>query len=124
LTWLLDGTEREASFSFGVNPRAYLEGNTNGADLIVDLEAAGAPTLTLFKRHLDPIKKPEDRTALQAHVLLPPEVKGARLVVRTEPGEYGDQAWDWVYMDTLRYVRSWNREFPGFDAADSRRSNN
>ena len=75
--------------------------------------------MTLFQRHLDPVKQPEDRVILSAHALLPQSSAGARLVIRTEPGAYGDQAWDWVYLDALRYVRSWAREFPGFEKFES-----
>ena len=117
MTWKLDGTEKEASVLFGFHPRAYLEGKSNGADFILELEAAGASPRILFQRHLDPARVPDDRKMLSARVPLPNNIAGARLVVRTEPGEYGDQAWDWVYLAALRYIRRPDQKFPGFGVA-------
>jgi len=118
MTWALDGTELEASVSFGFHPRAYLEGKSNGADIILELELDGSPPQILFQRFLDPARLPEDRRMLSARVALPANTKGARLVIRTEPGKYGDQAWDWVYLASLRYIRAIERQYPGFASAE------
>jgi hypothetical protein len=116
LAWALDGTEKQATLVFGFHPRAYREGQSNGADVIVELEAAGYPIQTLFQRHLDPARAPGDRDVQIERVPLPNDIAGLQLVIRTGPGEYGDQAWDWVYLAGLRYVRKVDRQFPGFGA--------
>ena len=41
MAWILDGKEREFRFEYGFIPRAYKEGNTNGAGVIVELLYAG-----------------------------------------------------------------------------------
>lgn len=57
------------------------------------------------------------RRMLSARVPLPREGADMRLVIRTEPGEHGDQAWDWVYLAGLRFVQTTERQFPGFSEA-------
>lgn len=105
MTWVLKGGEREVSVEFGFHPRAYTEGRSNGADLVVELESPGHPASQLFRRHLDPAREPADRGLLLADIPLPPLAGGTRVIVRTEPGEYGDQAWDWVYVAALRIAQ-------------------
>jgi hypothetical protein len=116
LAWTLDGTEKQATLVFGFHPRAYREGQSNGADVIVELEAAASPVQAVFQRRLDPARAPDDRKVQTVRLPLPDDIAGMQLVIRTEPGEYGDQAWDWVYLAALRYVRKIDRQFPGFGA--------
>ena len=38
-------------------------------------------------------------------VTLPDFAPGSILVLRTDPGPYGDTAWDWVYLASLKLHR-------------------
>jgi hypothetical protein len=119
MTWVLKGDEREVTVEFGFHPRAYTEGHSNGADLIVELEAPGHPASPLLRRRLDPAREKADRGMLTAHIALPPFVAGTRIIVRTEPGEYGDQAWDWVFLAALRTTQvpvGDADQYPGFNS--------
>jgi hypothetical protein len=106
LTWRLGGTEREARIEYGFLPRAYLEGRTNGADVIVELRMPGQPPLQIFSRELDPVNRPADRGMLSARMILPPYPPGTSLTLRATNGKFGDGAWDWVYFAGLQFVHS------------------
>lgn len=80
---------------FGFLPNAYLNGgNTNGADFIIYWQD-GPNRVDLFRRYLDPMRKPEDR-GLQAFSLDVSALKGGRLYFRIETGPYNDKGWDWT----------------------------
>lgn len=117
LTWHLEGVEREVEVEYGFHPKAYTEGRSNGAWFIMELRAPGQPPQELFRRLLDPARQPADRQELRARFPLPPFPPGASLVVRTEAGEFGDNAWDWVYLARLKFLRLpfyAASQFPGF----------
>jgi len=95
---------REVSLEFGFDPIAYERGASNGAELILEL-ADGATTHSIYHRFLDPARVPADRGPQQARVTLPPYALGSHLILRTDPGQYGDTAWDWVYLASLKLHR-------------------
>lgn len=101
----LSGDETDFHFSYGMEPRSYIAGTTNGAELRVELQAAGRPPLALFARSMDPRNREQDRGLLQAHVPLPALPAEARLVVRALPGPFDDAAWDWVFLAEARFAR-------------------
>lgn len=113
----LVGDERILRLEFGFHPRAYTEGQTDGAELIAELHPPGRPPLEVYRLLLDPQRRPEDRDRKIAEVVLPPFPAGTSLAVRTTAGKAGDAAWDWVYFDQMRLVRSpffSPKQFPGF----------
>jgi hypothetical protein len=117
LAWQLDGTERKVRVNFGFHPKAWLEGKTDGAEFVVELRMPGQPPLQVIRRPLNPQKHPDDRLPLVAEADLPPFPAGSKLAVISTPGQFGDSAWDWVYLDQLRFSRSpffAPRQFPGF----------
>lgn len=129
LTWRLEGVEREVEIDYGFHPKAYTEGRSNGAWFIVELRAPGQPPQGLFRRLLDPARQSADRRELRTRFPLPPFPPGASLIVRTEAGEFGDTAWDWVYLARLKFLRLpfyAASQFPGFarrpDDADAPQS--
>lgn len=116
-TWRLEGVEREVEVDYGFHPKAYAEGRSNGAWFIMELRAPGQPPQELFRRLLDPARQPADRRQLRTRLPLPPFPPGASLTVRTEAGEFGDNAWDWVYVARLKFLRLpfyAPSQFPGF----------
>ncbi|MEO6568791.1 MAG: hypothetical protein ABIO94_08505, partial [Opitutaceae bacterium] len=117
MVWSLAGNEREVFLEYGFDPKAYTKGQSNGAELIVELSSPGAPPLPLFRRMLDPNKRVDDRGNLVSNIVLPPFRAGSRLIVRTTPGEFGDNAWDWIYVGAFDWVRSPTyspNQFPGY----------
>ena len=127
MLWHLGGIERVLLLTYGLHPRAYTEGRSDGADLIVELRPPGGPPLEVFRRRIDPTRVPADRGPLRARVALPPFPAGTDLVVRTTPGAADDTAWDWVYVRKVALLRSpfyFPEQFPGFtrrpDRVDSR----
>lgn len=117
LLWRLKGTERSVRLTFGIHPKAYTEGVTDGAEFIAELRMPGQPPLQVFHRLLDPLRQPGDRGPLSGEVDLPPFPADTVLVVRTTAGKRGNNAWDWVYLGGLRFAHSpfySARQFPGF----------
>jgi hypothetical protein len=90
--------DRAAVGYFGIQETAYTGGGaTDGATFSVVLRTPDGDT-TLFQRHLDPLRVPEDRGVHAFHVTLPPRAGGAAatLLLRTDPGPAGDLSWDWT----------------------------
>lgn len=117
MVWALNGTEREVFLEYGFDPQAYKKGHGNGADIIVELQAPGAAPLLLFNRSLDPHRRPDDRGNLKSKIVLPPFRAGTKFIIRTTPGEFVDNAWDWIYVGSVDWVRSpfySTSQFPGF----------
>lgn len=117
--WPLEADIREVHFSFGFDPVAYEQGRSNGAGLTVELND-GARIRPLHRRQLDPAREPRDRGLQPVHLILPPFAPGTRLVLRTDPGLHGDNAWDWMHFTTPEFTRSpgfLREQFPGFDPA-------
>ncbi|GAB1487931.1 hypothetical protein MASR2M8_03730 [Opitutaceae bacterium] len=97
VTWLLDGTETDLIFDYGIRPEAHGQGG-NGVTFVVELQSGAEPTQIVWQRSIDTLIREEDRRILTARVPLPPVVPGTRLVLRTDPGAFGDNAWDWSYL--------------------------
>ncbi len=115
--WPLEEDMREVYFSFGFDPVAYEQGRSNGAGLIVEL-TDGTRIRPLYRRQLDPAREPRDHGLQPVHLILPPFAPGTRLVLRTDPGLHGDNAWDWMHFTTPEFTRSpgfLHEQFPGFD---------
>lgn len=102
--WQLDDQVREVSLEFGYDPAAYGPGKSNGTGLMLEIVTPDS-TLPLYQRFLDPARQPGDRGPQSARVTLPPFAPGSMLVLRTDPGQYGDTAWDWVYLASLKLHR-------------------
>lgn len=115
--WGLEEDVRQVALDYGVQPRAYQEGNTDGVALVVEL-VEGAEVRAVFQRLLDPAHQLADRGRQSVVLSLPPFSAGARLVVRSDPGPHGDSAWDWLYLARLsrRSNARYNPEqFPEFN---------
>jgi hypothetical protein len=124
IVWPLTGSEREMVFHYGLDPRAYEEGTTNGVEFVVEVRGPSGGVTQAFRRLLRPKTEPADRGKQSARVQLPVYAPGSKLVLRTDPGEYGDNAWDWSYVTRidLRQGRYTPEQFPHFsplpDAAE------
>lgn len=117
LLWHLKGNERSLRVNFGMHPKSYTEGASDGAEFIGELRMPGQPPLQILHRLLDPRQQAGDRGPLSAEVDLPPFPPGSDLVVRTTVGKEANNSWDWVYFNALRFSRSpfyHVRQFPGF----------
>ncbi len=102
--WALDGMEREFTFEYGYDPVAYRETSQgNGTELTVSLHGPDRKPEILFQRLLDPAHVPADRGVQTAHVALPALSAGESLSVRTSPGPYNDNSWDWAYITRTRF---------------------
>jgi hypothetical protein len=107
MTFNLTGDERAIDFSFGIDEGAYLNGKTNGVEFFVELQREGGATQEIFRRYLRPMNVPGDRGLQQAHVALPADAgAGAKLVVRTGPGEFNDGGWDWSFVTHVNIERA------------------
>jgi len=102
--WQLDDQVREVSLEFGYDPAAYGPGRSNGTELMLEIVTPDS-TQPLYQRFLDPARQPGDRGPQSVRVTLPPFAPGSMLVLRTDPGQYGDTAWDWVYLASLKLHR-------------------
>lgn len=124
VVWSLTGEERAIDFHYGLDPRAYEEGTTNGVAFVVEVRGPSGSVTPAFSRLLRPKTVEADRGKQVAHVPLPVYAPGSKLVLRTDPGEYRDNAWDWSYVTRiyLRQGRFAPEQFPNFsrvpDAAE------
>ncbi len=123
MQWHLDGTERSLRLNFAMHPKAYTEGDTDGAEIIAELRMPGQPPLQVLHRLLNPRVQAGDRGPLSGEADLPPYPPGTDLVVRTTAGQAGNTAWDWVCVNALRFSHSpffSPRQFPGFRRVPSK----
>lgn len=103
--WVLEQEVRAVLVEFGFDPVAFEQGNSNGADLFLEVvDAAG--THPVFHAFLDPARQPDDRAPHRVVVTLPDFAVPGRLILRSAPGPYGDTAWDWVYVSNVKLIRS------------------
>jgi hypothetical protein len=117
LEWVLPMDTRAVALDFGFDPKAVADGTTNGAEIFLDLQD-GETTRPLYRRYLDPQRRPADRGSIPLRILLPPFGPSSRLILRSDPGTYGDSAWDWVYLGSLIFQRAPDfspEQFPGFN---------
>ncbi|MBS0662184.1 MAG: hypothetical protein JSR48_02895 [Verrucomicrobia bacterium] len=101
LAFRLDGHARVLSFRAGLVEGAYTEGNTDGADFVVELRHADGRSEELGRRRLRPKSVAADRGPQALTVTLPAPAAGDRLVLRTTAGPGADYAWDWCYVEGL-----------------------
>lgn len=116
--WVLTGDEREVLFDCGYHPASLAQSEGNGTEFFVELIAPDGVKRQLLRFLLNPAHVPADRAVRTRRVTLPPFAPGSRLVIRTEAGFDDYNAWDWAYIDRLRFLRSPNynfRQFPGFN---------
>lgn len=120
--WKLDDDVREVTLEFGFDPEAYERGDSNGAEVRVEL-AGFLSRRTIYRRLLDPKRQPDDRGPQIARIVLPPFSPGTHLALSTGPGEHNNNAWDWVYLATMQFRRSPRflpDQFPGFNRVPDR----
>ena len=118
LVWKLEGTEREFLFDYGYEPTAYEKGLGDGTVFIVEIRSPDRSTEELFRKLLDPSHRPADRETQTARIILPGAIRaGSRLVLRTDPGANGDNAWDWAFATKIQLKRGpySPRQFPNFN---------
>ncbi len=116
IIWPLSGEEREFAFQYGLDPRAYEEGTTNGVEFIVEVRGPSGGITKVWSRLLRPKTVETDRGTQKIAVQLPVYAPGSKLVFRTDPGEYGDNAWDWAYVTRIDFRQGCFQpeQFPGF----------
>ena len=126
IVWALTGQERELVFHYGLDARAYEEGTTNGVEFIVEIRGPSGSVTRVFSRLLRPRSDAADRGRQSARVQLPVYAAGSRLVLRTDPGEHGDNSWDWSWVNQIALTGGKPyapEQFPGFnrvpDSADA-----
>jgi hypothetical protein len=104
IEWLLSGDDRAVSLEFGFDPFAVEHGNSNGAGLRLEIRDADG-IRSVFNCFLDPAHDPDARLPQKILVPLPSFRGPAHLVLLSDPGPYGDTAWDWVYLAGIRFTR-------------------
>ena len=100
-TFLLNGKEGELTFSGGLLAGSYLQGETDGAAFIIELESSPSKTQRLAYHLLQPRTVDTDRGDQAFRIPLPPHPAGSRLRLRTDNGPAANGAWDWVYISEL-----------------------
>ena len=99
MTWTLEPNDQQVIFSYGLIPKAYLNGgNSDGVEF--NLEVLWPPNdgRVMFKHLIRPQTVSEDRGMHRARVILPPYEPGAQLRIRTHPGPDNDGANDQSYI--------------------------
>ncbi len=110
LTWRLKGGEQEFVFEYGYDPVAYQNiTQGNGTEVSLSLDGSGMVSRELFRRVIDPAHVAADRGPLIARVELPDLPQGASLILKTGPGAYNDNSWDWAY-----FARGQFRRYPRY----------
>jgi hypothetical protein len=110
LTWRLAGEEQEFVFEYGYDPVAYQNiTQGNGTEISLLLDEPGLGTKELFRRVIDPAHVMADRGRQISRVQLPHFPPGASLILKTGPGAYNDNSWDWAY-----FARAQFRCYPQF----------
>ncbi len=106
MQWSLQGDETAFAFDFGFVPEAYDKGASNGVIFLVELLLPSGAKQVLFERMLDPVRHTSDRGSQSGRVALSKITPGTQLLLRTDPGPFGDNAWDWSYVSRLRIERA------------------
>jgi hypothetical protein len=102
ITWNLEPTDQQVIFSYGLMPKAYLDGGTtDGVEFNVEVLWPPSDGRVIFKQMLRPLTTIADRGMHRARVLLPPFEPGARLRIRTHPGPDNDGAYDQSYISRV-----------------------
>jgi hypothetical protein len=114
--WEVPRDARRVVLEFGMHPDSYTVGTTNGAEIVVEVVGENF-TVTVFRRLLRPREKPGDRGVHRVAIPIPPIGVAQRLVIRSDPGEHGDTAWDWAYLQRVQLEQNERfhpSQFPGF----------
>lgn len=90
------------SFDAGLVPGAYLEGQTDGADYVVEMIDIQGIAHEIWRRELRPLTNEADRGDIACRVPLNPDPNHTRLRLRIDAGPAGNLAWDWTYLTNLR----------------------
>jgi len=99
--FVLDGREQSLRFGGGFLEGAYTQGDTDGAEFVVELTTADGRTTELLRRWLRPKTVIADRGLQAFAVSLPAHAAGDRLKLSILGGPAGNIAWDWTYLDGL-----------------------
>ncbi len=91
----------QLTFGAGLIEGAYLEGQTDGADYIIEQLRVDAAPEELYRRELRPLDTLADRGTVTISVPLPAGNPGDRFRIRIDPGPAGNGAWDWTYLEQL-----------------------
>lgn len=89
---------------FGLPAAAHAEPppvGTDGVDVGVLLETDAGLRQSLFRRELDPSRRPGDRGPQDLDLALPPGATGT-LVLRVTPGAAGNLTRDWAFWESIR----------------------
>ena len=86
---------------FGLISAAYTKNETEGVVFVVEAQAADGTSRELFRRHLAPMTRPEDRGAQTLNVAIP-ALPGGRLILRTLPPASGNLNAAWSYWRDLQ----------------------
>ena len=90
---------------FGVMRAAHTGTNaTEGVVFVVEVVDATGASQVLFRRHLNPLGKADDRGAQVLSVPLPPS-PGGRIILRTDPPPSGHLNSAWSYWRNLKALR-------------------
>jgi hypothetical protein len=96
VTYRVSASATRVSGQFGILPRAYEEGNTDGVDFVIEHVPPAGTTKVLFERELNPRGRLADRGMQRFDVALPAACQGIlRLKTRNLPGK--NPAWDFAY---------------------------
>jgi hypothetical protein len=92
---LPDGSQH-LSGQFGIMPKAYETGNTDGVIFRAEYQPARGPVVVLFERQLSPKTNVADRGMQSLSIDLPPHCRGD-IVLKTTNGPGMNTKWDWSY---------------------------
>jgi len=59
----------------------------------------------VYRRFLDPFHQPLDRGLQTVRIPLPPFAPDSTLRLRTDRGAHDNDAWDWLYLASVRFHR-------------------
>lgn len=101
--WDLAPGDQQFIFSYGMMPRTWLEGDTDGVEFTVDLLLPGDRHRVLFKRTLRPRSTPADQGMQRARIHLPPYEPGARLRLHVGAGQDNNANYDQAYITRVQF---------------------
>ena len=86
---------------YGLMSAAYTKNETEGVVFVVEARAADGTAREIFRRHLAPMTRPEDRGAQTLSIDIPP-LPGGRLILHTLPPASGNLNAAWSYWRDLQ----------------------
>lgn len=92
------------SFDFGFASAAFSDpAATDGAGFTAEILHPDGSRDVFFRRTLRPRTDPRDQGVQRARLPLPILKPGAHVVLRTDPGPGGNNAWDWTYVARISF---------------------